>query len=72
MFNKEKFIGYMIEKFPAVFGTFITFEVEWLENTLQWITETYEGKKETIIFAICSMLPEIEVEEVLEFWEDEV
>lgn len=72
MFNEEKFATYMIEEFPPVFDGFRFYERQWLENTLQWITETYEGKKGTIIAAICSILPEVEEEEVLKFWEDEL
>lgn len=72
MFNKEKFVAYMIEEFPSVFDGLRFYERYWLENMLQWITETYEGEKGTIIAVICSMLPEIEEEEVLKFWEDEL
>lgn len=69
MFNEEKFVKYMMKTFPSVFDGNGFYEREWLENMLQWITETYESNKDTIITVICAMLPEVTEEEISNFWE---
>lgn len=69
LFNEEKFVEYMVITFPSVFGGNNHYEREWLENMLQWVIETYEGNKDTIIAVIDSMLPEVTEEEISQFWE---
>lgn len=67
-FDSEKFIEYMHSEFPTVFKNGdIYFTREWLENTVKWVTETYSNK-DTICATLNSILPEIEEEEIFQFW----
>ena len=68
--NVNEFIKYMHNEFPSVFKGMAYFQREWLENTVQWVTETYENDYEKQMAALESMLPEIEEEEIIKFWKE--
>lgn len=57
----------MYEEFPTIFKGDRGYEREWLENLIQWVAETYECKKETIIATLVSILPKIEEDELEQF-----
>ena len=63
----KEFIQYMSDEFPTVFKM-NHYTYEWLENTIQWVTETYESDWEKQMYAFLGMLPEIEEEEIKRFW----
>lgn len=69
MFNTEKFIEFICDEFPVVFTGNYGWCREWLENLVKWVTETYDGKKDTIIATLDSILPEVTEEEIEKFWE---
>ena len=65
-FDSKGFSEYMYDNFPSVFEQ--PFAREWLENTLQWVTETFENDPEKVIINLNSMLPyEVEIEEIENF-----
>lgn len=67
MIDQEKLIQYIYEEFPSVFNS-SSYCREWLENTIQWIAETYEADNDRIKATICSILPEIEEDELTPFF----
>ena len=66
MFNKENFMDYVGEKYPATFADELTWE--WLDRTIDYCLETAFNTDE-FISAFTYMVPGITRDEILDYFE---